>query len=162
MRNRTNANYGMLAEIGEHQWISRYIDVRRTWLESFLPNILGRTVYRMDAFRKIVTAENWNLTLPFSVRGLLVDEDTLTPPIGGSVIAEERLLMLETPFIRGADVRELQKALRNRGATLSIDGIFGPSTDAAVKAFQRKFGLVIDGIVGPATRAALGIGEDRL
>lgn len=35
------------------------------------------------------------------------------------------------------------------------DGISGPRTEAAVKAFQAKYGLVVDGIAGPQTKAAL-------
>jgi V8-like Glu-specific endopeptidase len=34
---------------------------------------------------------------------------------------------------------------------LKVDGIFGPKTLAATKAFQKAMGLVIDGIVGPKT-----------
>ena len=36
-----------------------------------------------------------------------------------------------------------------------MDGIFGPKTEAAVKSFQRGKGLTVDGIVGPRTWAAL-------
>lgn len=37
----------------------------------------------------------------------------------------------------------------------SLDGIWGPQTRAAVKAFQAKAGLLVDGIVGKLTTAAL-------
>lgn len=36
-----------------------------------------------------------------------------------------------------------------------IDGIRGPRTIAAIRAFQAARGLVVDGIIGPQTRAAL-------
>ena len=35
------------------------------------------------------------------------------------------------------------------------DTIFGPKTEAAVKAFQKKNGLAVDGIVGPKTWAKM-------
>jgi peptidoglycan hydrolase-like protein with peptidoglycan-binding domain len=58
----------------------------------------------------------------------------------------------------GNAVAFLQTRLNARGATprLVVDGIFGPKTDAAVRAFQRSRGLVVDGVVGPKTWTALG------
>ena len=58
---------------------------------------------------------------------------------------------------RGQNVKKLQEALNTQGEDLTTDGIFGPSTHAAVVAFQAKHGLNPDGVVGPRTRAALGL-----
>ena len=38
---------------------------------------------------------------------------------------------------------------------IKVDGVFGEKTEAAVKALQKRRGLVADGIVGEKTRAAL-------
>ena len=51
--------------------------------------------------------------------------------------------------------KTLQRLLRARGHTVAVDGVFGPNTTAAVKAFQTSRGLAADGIVGPITWAAL-------
>lgn len=52
---------------------------------------------------------------------------------------------------KGDLVRKLQQYLAMDGSSLAIDGIFGPGTQSAVRAFQRKYGLTVDGIVGPQT-----------
>jgi peptidoglycan hydrolase-like protein with peptidoglycan-binding domain len=52
-------------------------------------------------------------------------------------------------------VRTLQHLLHARGHGVTVDGVFGPVTEAAVKAFQTSEGLSVDGIVGPQTWAAL-------
>jgi len=54
-----------------------------------------------------------------------------------------------------AAVETLQTRLNVWGATLAVDGDFGPDTLAAVKAFQAGHALSVDGIVGPLTWAAL-------
>ena len=51
----------------------------------------------------------------------------------------------------GRDVQDLQIILQ-----LSVDGIFGPDTEAAVLVFQEAVGLYADGIVGRNTWAKLG------
>lgn len=62
---------------------------------------------------------------------------------------------------KGAEVKQLQKALNNVKGTgmdfcLVEDGIFGPRTEAAVRAFQRQAELTVDGICGPKTWSRLG------
>jgi len=59
------------------------------------------------------------------------------------------------PAAAGTDVRRLQELLSQAGFPVAVDGIRGPKTDAAVKAFQKSRGLTVDGIAGPATLAAL-------
>jgi peptidoglycan hydrolase-like protein with peptidoglycan-binding domain len=63
------------------------------------------------------------------------------------------------PLVRKGDqqhpVKTLQYLLRARGHGVAVDGIFGPQTDAAVRAFQGQKGLAVDGVVGPNTWSAL-------
>ncbi len=49
----------------------------------------------------------------------------------------------------------IQEVLNHLGWSLAVDGVNGPNTDRAIRAFQGKHGLVTDGVVGPATRAVL-------
>lgn len=56
----------------------------------------------------------------------------------------------------GAQVKRLQKCLnRIMKAGLALDESFGPATEKAVRAFQKKYGLAVDGSAGPKTRAKL-------
>ncbi|MFC7320589.1 NlpC/P60 family protein [Halobacillus campisalis] len=63
---------------------------------------------------------------------------------------------------RGEDVKSLQSSLESKGYyTSSLDGIFGPLTEAAVEEFQADNGLSVDGLVGPNTENKLsGSSED--
>jgi lysozyme family protein len=71
-----------------------------------------------------------------------------------------------TPLRYGARelaVRTLQQQLNQHGAALPIDGHYGPTTEAAVRAYQLQVGLVADGIAGVKTRTALaGAGCSKL
>jgi peptidoglycan DL-endopeptidase CwlO len=55
-------------------------------------------------------------------------------------------------IIRAWWVAPVQRALG-----VSADGLYGPVSRAAVRAFQKRRGLIVDGIVGPQTLGALGI-----
>jgi peptidoglycan hydrolase-like protein with peptidoglycan-binding domain len=68
------------------------------------------------------------------------------------------------PLVRKGDqqhpVKTLQYLLRARGHNVTVDGIFGPNTDAAVRAFRQALrrdipSVAVDGIVGPVTWRAL-------
>jgi peptidoglycan hydrolase-like protein with peptidoglycan-binding domain len=53
-------------------------------------------------------------------------------------------------------VRSLQYLLDAHGAGLTVDGIFGPRTNSAVRNYQAaSHKLVVDGIVGPQTWSSL-------
>ena len=54
-----------------------------------------------------------------------------------------------------AVTKELQTLLNKFGAKLTVDGMLGTNTVAAIKAFQKVYGLVVDGIAGTKTWAKL-------
>ena len=56
---------------------------------------------------------------------------------------------------QGHPIRTLQFLLRARGHNLTVDGMFGPATEAAVKAFQTSKGMTADGIMSAQTWSAL-------
>ena len=78
---------------------------------------------------------------------------------GGShaTVAYTRLLKnVGKPYLKGDDVRAVQRALEKKGYfTGDVDGVFGPKTEQAVTAFQLSASLTADGIVGQKTWAAL-------
>lgn len=107
--------------------------------------------------------------------GYAIDEDRVIEAKGRDVgVVESRIsgwdrfgrppffrsreLRLQSPYMRGEDVKELQKALRDRGFDPGqTDGVFGKKTERAVKRFQKSVGLKADGIAGRRTFTALGL-----
>lgn len=52
---------------------------------------------------------------------------------------------------KGESVKTLQNLLNRQGYSLDEDGVFGAKTQAAVKDYQKKNGLLLDGIAGDQT-----------
>lgn len=160
MKDRTDQQFGKAQDIGEKTWVRHYVEVRRDWLAHHSNTLLHKTVYRMDSFLDLIDDDNWTLNLPFTCRGVLVNEAALSKtgdPRPSSDEDEMRLLRLKTPFLRGDDVKAVQQALNEHGMNLDVDVIYGPNTEQAVRGWQRQQDLAVDGIVGPATRTSLGI-----
>ena len=68
----------------------------------------------------------------------------------------DRTLYLRMPYLHGNDVLELQNALGALGFSIDYaDGIFGASTEHALRRFQVNLGLPSDGIAGTYTFAAI-------
>ncbi len=93
-------------------------------------------------------------------RGLIVDgvvgRSTYAVLDGARWALGDRVLRyLPEHFIEGDDVVALQARLAELGFTPGkVDGLHGPSTDSALRAFQAAVGLVPDGTVGPETMRA--------
>ena len=93
-------------------------------------------------------------------QGLIVDgvvgPETFSAIDGARWALGDRILRhLPGHLQHGEDVRALQERLNTLGfAAGRVDGYFGETTERAVRAFQRAYGLTGDGSVGPDTLRA--------
>ena len=107
--------------------------------------------------------EGWQWTSKCRVAGISGDVDLnqwygkMPEPeaiSGNPYPIPERLLKLSTPNMRGDDVAWAQWHLHRLGFLpdeSEIDEIYGPKTEAAVRAAQKHYGIAVDGIVGANT-----------
>lgn len=77
----------------------------------------------------------------------------MLPQLRADVAA--RVGTMTWPTVRRGDtgerVRTVQYLLRQAGQSVTVDGSFGPATEAAVTAFQQAHDLTADGVVGNQT-----------
>jgi chitosanase len=149
MRDRTNQEKGGFNDLGEHDWVRAYVKVRRAWLAGNKNRALRPTVYRMDAFQRLIDHDCWGLELPLVVRGTEISLTSLAATPRGCYDGPQpgsRSLGLEAPMLRGLDVRLLQLALSERGMDIKADGIFGQTSAQRVKEYQSHAGLPTTGI----------------
>jgi N-acetylmuramoyl-L-alanine amidase len=86
----------------------------------------------------------------------IVGPDTWGQLVEAGFRLGDRTLYVHAPHLRGDDVRALQRKLDALGFDPGKqDGVYGPSTDAAVRDFQRNVGEQPDGIVGLHTLSVL-------
>lgn len=149
MRDRTNREAGGFAALGEHDWLRAYVKIRRAWLAGSNRSDLRATVYRMDAFQRLIDQGYWGLDLPLVIRGTEISIAALSATPPGCYDGPQpgtRSLSLTSPMLRGLDVRLVQLALSDRGMDIKADGIYGQTSVRRVKEYQAKAGLPVTGV----------------
>lgn len=85
-----------------------------------------------------------------------VDSTVWAALLDATFVMGDRTLFLRMPYFHGNDVLQLQNALGALGFPCGDgDGIFGATTEAAVRKFQTNMGLPTDGIAGAFTYRAI-------
>lgn len=158
IRDRTVQQSGQLAALGEQGWIGAYVQTRRQWLATHQRRDLRPTVYRMEAFQRLIDQDCWGLELPLVVRGLEISTTTLntTPPdCYDGPQPGSRTLALQASLARGLDVRLVQLGLSSLGVDIKADGIFGQRSARCIKDYQASQGLPATGVADAALIARL-------
>ena len=98
--------------------------------------------------------------LTSEIKMILDSTPTLKPRARPKSVEEIQAIRASQEYTDLDTTRGLQVALNNAGITvngkpLAEDGIMGPLTKKAIRAFQKDKGLKVDGIAGPITKQAL-------
>jgi len=98
--------------------------------------------------------------LTSEINMILDSTPTLRPRARPKSVEEIQAIRASQEYTDLDTTRGLQVALNNAGITvngkpLAEDGIMGPLTKKAIRAFQKDKGLKVDGIAGPITKRAL-------
>jgi chitosanase len=144
---------GSVQKLGEQEWIGRYVQQRRDWLATHPNALLRQTVYRMDAFQRLIALGAWALPLPLVVRGQEISPASLAALPPGCYDGPQpgsRNLGVTSPLLRGLDVRLVQLALSDQGRDVRADGIFGNATPGLIRDFQRSQQLPATGVADAA------------
>lgn len=158
IRDGVNQQQGSVAALGEQAWISAYVDARRKWLAHHEREDLRATVYRMDAFRRLIDQGFWGLALPIVVRGQEISLTTLAATPAGCYDGPQpgtRQLALASPLMRGLDIRLTQLGLSEAGIDVKADGIYGQTSMRLIKEYQAAHGLPATGVADVALIATL-------
>jgi len=158
MRSRTNQKSGTVDALGEQDWIAAYVAHRKQWLETHQRSDLRPTVYRMDAFQRLIDQGWWGLALPLVVRGREISSHTLNampPGCFEGPLPGSRPLSVQSPLLRGLDVRLMQLGLSEHGIDIRADGVFGQASMKCVKQWQESRGMPATGVADIALVAQL-------
>jgi chitosanase len=150
IRDHTIELSGKVSAKGERAWIAAYVATRRNWLATNERADLRATVYRMEAFQRLIEQGFWGLDLPLVVRDKEISVATLNGTPQGCYDGPQpgtRVLTIQSPLHRGLDVRLLQLGLSDRDIDIKADGVYGQTSFKRVKEYQFTKGL-------PATGAA--------
>jgi chitosanase len=140
---------------GQQEWLTAYVEARRSWLNTHPRPDLRATVYRIDALKRLMMLGQWGLELPLVVRGAEISMTTLSEAPPGAFDGPHpgtRDLAFQTSaaLLRGLDVRLVQLALSERGADVRADGVFGRASANCVAEHQRALGVAVTGVANRA------------